>query len=83
MRRDRTIANRMRDMLTMDNVGVKNGFACALGADINRVLRDYFDMEHEAQISISQGDEGKYEISIKGRARRIKNFATTMDERRF
>lgn len=83
MRADRTIANRMRDMLTMDNVGVKDGFMRALTSDVNRVLKDYFDTQGEAQVKVSQREDGKYEVSFSAVALRIKQFATTMDEKRF
>lgn len=83
MRSDRVIANRMREMLTMDNVGIKDGFMRALASDVNRVLRDYFEMDGEAQIKVTQTDGGKYEVDLRAVAARIKQFATTMDEKRF
>ncbi len=83
MRSDRAIANRMREMLTMDNVGVKDGFVRALSADVNRILRDYFDLDGEGVINIVQKESGKYEVSLRATAVRIKQFATTMDEKRF
>lgn len=83
MRADRQIAKRMREMLTHDKVGVKDGFYSLLKGDINRVLRDYFDLQDDAKIDIEQGDGGNYILSISANASRIKQFDTTADLKRF
>ncbi len=83
MRVDRTIANRMREMLTQDCVGVKEGFLCAFKGDINNLLRDYFETEGEAQVKITQSEDGKYCVTIGTKAVRIKQFDTTKDIKRF
>ena len=44
MREARDIAKRMREMLTMDKVGIKEGFSTALTNDLNRLLGDYFEL---------------------------------------
>ena len=44
MKRSRDIAKRMREMLTQDKVGIKEGFSVALTGDLNRLLGDYFEL---------------------------------------
>lgn len=83
MRADRQIAKRMREMLTHDKVGVKDGFYSLLRGDVNRILRDYFDLQNDAKIDIEQGDSGDYIVSISATATRIKQFDTTADLKRF
>lgn len=83
MRADRQIAKRMREMLTQDKVGVKDGFATLLANDINRILKDYFDLKDDAAVNISQKENGLYGIEIDAVATRIKQFDTTADLKRF
>lgn len=83
MRADRQIAKRMREMLTHDKVGVKDGFYSLLKGDINRLLGDYFDLIGEAKVDIEQGEGGNYVVSISVDAGRIKQFDTTADLKRF
>lgn len=83
MRADRQIAKRMREMLTQDKVGVKDGFATLLANDVNRLLKDYFDLKEDVKVNISQMENGMYGIEIEGIAARIKQFDTTADLKRF
>ncbi len=83
MRVDRSIASRMRQMLTHDCVGVKDGFMHALAGDVRNLLRDYFDTDGEASITINQREDGEYDVRIEAKAIRIKQFDTTMDIKRF
>lgn len=83
MRADRQIAKRMREMLTQDKVGVKDGFATLLANDVNRLLKDYFDLKEDVKVNISQMENGMYGIEIDGIAARIKQFDTTADLKRF
>ncbi len=82
MRADRQIAKRMREMLTHDKVGVKDGFYSLLKGDVNRLLKDYFDLQGEARVEIEQGDSGSYVVCISADATRIKQFETTADLKR-
>lgn len=83
MRVDRSIANRMRQMLTQDCVGVKEGFMHALTGDVANLLRDYFELDGEPKIKIIQDEDGKYVVTAEAMAVRIKQFETTMDIKRF
>lgn len=83
MRRDRDIARRMRDMLTHDKVGIKEGFSTAFVGDINRLLADYFDIAEEADTDVTLHENGEYKIVITATASRIKQFDTTLDIKRF
>ncbi len=83
MKASKEIANRMREMLTWDKVGMKEGFSTALENDINNVLGDYFALEGRAKVKVTQNEKGLYQISIEGVATRIKQFETTLDMRRF
>ncbi len=83
MRQDRDIAKRMRDMLTHDKVGVKEGFSTALMGDLNRLLGDYFDLCDTAEVDVVLHDDGAYGITVTATASRIKQFETTLDIKRY
>jgi len=83
MRYDRNIALRMREMLTHDKVGIKEGFSTALNSDINRILGDYFDLEAPVDINITLTESGSYSVEIRGSASRIKQFESTLDVKRY
>lgn len=77
------VAQRMRDMLTQDKVGVSQGFAVAMKGDITHTLRDYFDIDEDVSVSVRQETDGKYSVSVSAKANRIKQFSTTLDTKRF
>lgn len=77
-----SVAERMRYMLTRDKVGLTDGFAAAMKGDITHVLRDYFDLDGEVQISLRQEGDGKYSVNVTASANRIRHFATTLDTKR-
>ena len=83
MKASKEIANRMREMLTWDKVGIKEGFATALSNDVNNLLCDYFSLDGDAKISVAQAENGTYKIEIEAFATRIKKFETTMDMPRY
>ena len=83
MKAPREIATRMRQMLTQDKVGIKQGFSTALENDVNNVLRDYFALDGRAKIKVEQSEKGEYKIAIEAVATRIKQFETTLDMPRF
>lgn len=83
MRASKEIAKRMRDMLTQDKVGVKQGFATALEKDVGATLSNYFQLEKTPTVNITQTNEGEYAISIEAVALRIKQFETTLEMKRF
>lgn len=83
MKASREIATRMRQMLTQDKVGIKQGFSTALENDVNNVLRDYFALDGRAKIKVEQSEKGEYRIAIEAVATRIKQFETTLDMPRF
>lgn len=83
MKASREIATRMRQMLTQDKVGIKQGFSTALENDVNNVLRDYFALDGRAKIKVEQSEKGEYKIAIEAVAMRIKQFETTLDMPRF
>lgn len=83
MKQARDIAKRMRDMLTQDNVGIKEGFSTALTNDLNRLLGDYFNLSNPISVDISQTESGDYKIQISADASKIKHFDTTLDIKRY
>lgn len=83
MRQDRDIAKRMRDMLTHDKVGVKEGFSTALMGDLNRLLGDYFDLCDTAEVDVVLRENGEYGVTVTATASRIKQFETTLDIKRY
>ncbi len=82
MRVSRDIANRMRDMLTHDKIGVKDGFCTALENDIGGLLSNYFQLADKVHIHIFQQDNGTYGIKIDTTASRIKQFESTLEIKR-
>ncbi len=83
MRYDRNIAARMRDMLTHDKVGIKEGFSTALNNDLNRLLCDYFDLSSPVEINVTLEENGDYDINIHAVATRIKQFESTLEVKRY
>ena len=83
MREARDIARRMREMLTMDKVGIKEGFSTALTNDVSRLLGDYFELISPVNVDVVQGEGGAYKIQIDASASRIKQFDTTLDIKRY
>lgn len=79
MRADKQIANRMREILTKDKMGIKEGFFDILSKDMNNLLRNYFDLEKDAKITIEQSERGVYKIAVEGIASKIKQFDTTKE----
>lgn len=83
MKASKQIASRMRDMLTRDKVGIKEGFSTALENDLNNVLGDYFSLDGRAKIDVAQNERGVYTITIEASATRVKQFQTTLDMPRY
>ena len=83
MKASKQIASRMRDMLTRDRVGIKEGFSTALENDLNNVLGDYFSLDGRAKIDVEQNERGVYKITIEANATRVKQFQTTLDMPRY
>lgn len=83
MKASKQIASRMRDMLTRDKVGIKEGFSTALENDLNNVLGDYFSLDGRAKIDVAQNERGVYKITIEASATRVKQFQTTLDMPRY
>ncbi len=83
MKASKQIASRMRDMLTRDKVGIKEGFSTALENDLNNVLGDYFSLDGRAKIDVAQNEGGVYKITIEANATRVKQFQTTLDMPRY
>lgn len=73
------ITERLRVMLTRDKLGVKEGFMTALNNDLNRLLKDYFDLKENCGLIIEQDAEGEYVLNFSARATRIKSFESTAD----
>ncbi len=82
MRVERQVSYRLREMLTQDKVGIKDGFRSLLTRDIERVLKDYFVLKGALNISIKQDENGDYAIEIRQKASGIKQFDTTLDLKR-
>ena len=68
MKRSRDIAKRMREMLTQDKVGIKEGFSVALTGDLNRLLGDYFELTAPLDLAIAQSEDGEYLVQISAKA---------------
>jgi len=83
MKRARDIARRMREMLTQDKVGIKEGFSVALTGDLNRLLGDYFELTAPTDVDITQSEDGAYLVKICAEACRIKQFDTTLGVKRY
>ena len=79
LRASRLMAERLKEMLTRDKLGVKEGFVSSLCKDTARLLGDYFELESPPEVRISAGEEGGYEISVKALSSDVKRFETTAD----
>lgn len=79
LRASRLMAERLKEMLTRDKLGVKEGFVSSLCKDTARLLGDYFELEFPPEVRISAAEEGGYEISVKALASDVKRFETTAD----
>lgn len=78
MRPAREMAERMKNMLVRDKMGVGEGFSTALKGDIRNLLQDYFDLK-EVEMKVELGDDGLYNIRIYGTATAVKSFSSTAD----
>ncbi len=78
MRASKQIAERMKNMLVRDKMGVGEGFTAALKGDVEKLLDDYFTVER-ADATVELNDDGKYEIRIVAIATAIKSFSSTAD----
>lgn len=83
MKADKEMVKRLRNMLTRDKTGIKEGFSIALNKELNHMLSDYFELEGECELQIEPNENGGYNLSLQTSARRIKQFETTADVRRF
>ena len=83
MRQDRNISLRLREMLTHDEVNIKEGFSTALNNDLNRLLGDYFDLKEPISVLATLLENGEYDVKISACASRIKQFETTLDIKRY
>ncbi len=82
MRADRDISRRMREMLTQDKVGVRDGFYAALRGDLGHLLASYFEISSPIRAEISQQTDGGFCVNISFSASEIRQFDTTLDIRR-
>lgn len=83
MRATRDISKRMRDILTHDKVGIKDGFASAMTKDVQKVLGDYFELDSPVRVEVVQGADGRYAVTVSCTAYCIKQFDTTYDVKRY
>lgn len=72
------MAERVRRMLTRDKLGGE-GFSAALKRDCARLLGDYFALAGEPEITVSQREDGGYDITVRAQAHEIRRFRTTED----
>ncbi len=83
MKAERDIAKRMREMLTQDKLGIKEGFSSALMNDLNKLLNDYFELDAPVEVEVELKENGKYAVNISAVADRVKQFETTFDIKRY
>ncbi len=83
MKAERDIAKRMREMLTQDKLGIKEGFSSALMNDVNKLLGDYFELDAPVEVEVELKENGKYALNITAVADRVKQFETTFDIKRY
>lgn len=83
MKPNKEMAKRLRSILTRDKIGIKEGFSTALNNDLNRLLKDYFDITENCELKIEQAENGEYSLSFYATASHIKQFDTTADIKRF
>lgn len=78
MKPAREMAERMKNMLVRDKMGVGEGFSSALKGDIERLLQDYFELK-SSDVRVELDDNGFYKIKIEGNATAVKTFSSTAD----
>jgi len=83
LKAERDIAKRMREMLTQDKLGIKEGFSSALMNDLNKLLNDYFELDAPVEVEVELKENGKYAVNISAVADRVKQFETTFDIKRY
>ena len=67
---------RLRKMLTKDKIG-NAGFVSALKRDVGRVLKDYFELSDEPELTVAVNADGGYAVTVSARADDIRRFRTT------
>ncbi len=64
---------RLKNVIESDRLQVSNNFNELLISDLTKVLKDYFDLKVNPEVSISK-DGNKYLVEIKCVSTRIKTF---------
>lgn len=76
MRHAAEMQERLRKMLTKDKIG-DAGFVSALKRDVGRVLKDYFELSDEPELTVAVNADGGYTVTVSARADDIRRFRTT------
>lgn len=76
MRHAAEMQERLRKMLTKDKIG-DAGFVSALKRDVGRVLKDYFELSDEPELTVAANADGGYAVTVSARADDIRRFRTT------
>lgn len=83
MRRSLEISRRMRDMLTHDNVNLKEGFAAAMRGDLKKLADNYFVDTSPVDVCVDKLPEGNFRVNITFEASDVRRFDTTYDVNRY
>ncbi len=83
MRASKEMTTRLREILTRDKVGMKDGFRAILNKDANALFSEYFEMADEGDVKVEQNEDGLYTVSFIFSAVRIKSFESTADIKRY
>lgn len=82
MKSNKDISLRMREMLTRDDVPIRDGFVAAMKSDLEKLLSAYFEPASSVSVAIDRDREGGYAVTVSFSASAIKRFDTTMDIKR-
>lgn len=78
MRHAAEMQERLRKMLTKDKDKIGDaGFVSALKRDVGRVLKDYFELSDEPELTVAVNADGGYAVTVSARADDIRRFRTT------
>ncbi len=73
------IADRMKNMLVRDKMGVGDGFIEVFKTDLKRLICDYFDLDGDIDVKVELKDNGKYQVDLSYTATNTRGFCSTAD----
>jgi hypothetical protein len=80
MKPSRQSFDRLKKMLVYDKMGANDGFLNMFKTELTRLVKDYFVLDGEIDVSIEIDDFGFYKVSATFEAEEAKRFSMAIDK---